>query len=278
MESLCRHFEVGRQAFYQFNYRSKKRKEYEEKVVALIKEFRVQQPRSGIKKLRVDINIKLAESECPPIGRDCLFDIARREGLLLERRKSRQPITTYSGHNYVVEPNRIKEITPTAPGQIFVADITYLTLRGGAHAYLFAITDKYSRYIVGHFLSKDLRHEGAIKALEMASKHCSVDVKTIHHTDRGVQYCCHEFLDKLAELGMVGSMTDADHCAQNALAERMNGILKSEFYLDTTFNTFAIAQRAVDNAILIYNTYRRHWSLGLRTPASVHFKNQRIAA
>jgi putative transposase len=278
MESLCQCVNVGRQAYYQDKYRSSKRVEYEHRVVELIKEFRLEQPSAGIKKLQVDINIRLVEQEHNPIGRDRLFEIAARNGLLVARRKSRQPVTTYSKHGYAVQPNRIKDEVPTAPGQILVADITYLSLCGGQHAYLSLVTDKYSRYIVGYYLSKNLSNEGALKAIEMASKNLPRDAKAICHSDRGVQYCCHDYLDKLNELGIISSMTDADHCAQNALAERVNGILKSEFYLDITFNNFAIAQRAVDNAIRIYNTRRRHWSLKLRTPADVHFEDQRLAA
>lgn len=278
MESLCRYFEVGRQAYYQYQYRASERRERDDVVVGLVKEFRKEQPRTGLKKLRIDINLELEKQGYQPIGRDWLFAVARKNALLLERRRSRAPITTYSGHKYAVQPNLIKERAPTAPGQVLVGDITYLMLRGGSHAYLFAVTDKYSRYIVGHHLASNLSHEGAIKAAEMAYTNLPLGAQPIHHTDRGVQYCCHEFLDKLRELGMSSSMTDADHCAQNALAERMNGILKSEFYLDVTFNTFAQAQRAVKNAICIYNTRRRHWSLGLRKPAEVHFKHQPIAA
>ena len=247
-------------------------------MLELIKGLRKEQPRGGLKKLRIDINIELEKRGYRPVGRDSLFEMARRNGLLLERRRSRKPVTTYSAHNYAVQPNLVKYIEATAPGQVLVADITYLTLRGGEHAYLFAVTDMYSRYIVGHYLSKSLGHAGAVQALEMACKNLPRDALTIHHTDRGVQYCCHEFLDKLCEFTMLSSMTDADHCAQNALAERVNGILKSEFYLDVTFNTFADAARAVNNAIRIYNTRRRHWSLKLRIPAEVHFEGWRIAA
>lgn len=278
MEDLCRYFKVGRQAYYQDKYRREKRRKYHELVIEHIKELRKIQPRAGIKKLQVDINELLKQAGHAEVGRDRLFQIACEAGLLLKRRKSRQPITTYSRHKYAVQPNRIKEKVATAPGQIAVADITYLTLSGGKHAYLFAITDIYSRYLMGYHLSMSLSHEGAIKALEMARKRIPLGAKLIHHTDRGVQYCCHEFLDKLASLDFLSSMTDADHCAQNAIAERMNGILKSEFFLDLTFNNFAEAQRAVDDAIYTYNNVRRHWSLKLHKPATVHFQTHSLAA
>lgn len=152
---------------------------------------------------------------------------------------------------------------------MLVADLTYLRLKDG-FAYLFLVTDKFSRKILGHYVSTNMKAEGARRALLRANRALSDTKGVIHHSDRGSQYCCHEFLDALKEAGMRSSMTDENHCAQNALAERMNGILKQEFFLDLKFPNLLSLRRAVANAIEIYNHRRLHWALGLKTPDAVH--------
>ncbi len=208
-------------------------------------------------------------------GRDSFFAILRAHGLLLERRKSKMPCTTYSGHGYAVQPNLMKNLVLTAPLQAFVSDITYLRV-GDGFAYLFLTTDSFSRKIVGFHLSKTLGHEGAIAALKMAVESIPATQGIIFHSDRGVQYCCHDFLDVISGYNMRSSMTDENHCAQNALAERMNGILKNEFYLDEHFLTFEIALKAVRQASALYNEVRPHGSLNMKTPCAVH--SQSLAA
>jgi putative transposase len=124
--------------------------------------------------------------------------------------------------------------------------------------------------VVGHYLSRDLSHKGAVRALKSALKHLP-DIKgVIHHSDRGVQYCCHNFLDEIQKWKLQSSMTDGDHCAQNALAECMNGILKREFLLGCEHPSFSAADRAVDEAVLNYNHLRVHGSLKGKTPAEIH--------
>jgi len=157
----------------------------------------------------------------------------------------------------------------TAPCQVLVADITYIPLHSG-HAYLFLITDAYSRMIVGYHLSRNLQHHGAVEALKMALEHIPNPKGVIHHSDRGCQYCCHDFLAEVYKWELKGSMTDREHCAQNALAERMNGILKSEFLLDAGFSSFEQAQYAVKDAVFNYNSLRIHGQLGGKTPEEVH--------
>jgi len=151
-----------------------------------------------------------------------------------------------------------------------VSDITYISLTN-THAYLFLVTDKVSQMVVGYHLSRSLSHEGAIYALRNAMLNVKEGSNVIHHTDRGIQYCCHKFLDESRKQGIRLSMTDSDHCAQNALAECMNGILKTEFYLDYKFKNFEQAETAVKEAIFNYNHLRIHGSLNGRTPAEVHF-------
>jgi len=151
-----------------------------------------------------------------------------------------------------------------------VADITYVATVGNP-VYLFLITDEFSRMIVGYHLSKNLTHEGALKALHQALASIPNPKGIIHHTDRGIQYCCHSFIQEIERWELKASMTDADHCAQNALAECMNGILKTEFLLDHKFPSFEQAQQAVTDAVFNYNHLRPHGSLGYNTPAEVHY-------
>lgn len=188
---------------------------------------------------------------------------------MLVKPKKKHQKTTYSNHSYAVAPNRIKGIVPTAPNQIFVSDITYLQTVEGV-MYLFLVTDLFSRKIVGYDLRRNLMHHGAVRALSMALANIADPTGIIHHSDRGCQYCCHEFLGVLAEHNMAPSMTDESHCYQNAVAERVNGILKQEFYLDAIFRTFSQATCAVKDAIEIYNSVRIHFSLNLRTPQQVY--------
>lgn len=202
------------------------------------------------------------------VGRDALFTLLREENMLVKRKK-RFERTTYSNHQYAVAPNRFKEMTITAPNQALVTDITYIRLRRG-FAYLFLVTDAYSRRIVGYHLSRDLGHHSALLALKRAAERIGNTESVVHHSDRGCQYCCHEYLGALASLGMIPSMTDECHCYQNAIAERVNGILKDEFFLDATFESFDDALRSVGQAVSVYNRKRTHWSLGLRTPDEVY--------
>lgn len=204
------------------------------------------------------------------VGRDRLAGILRANRLKVRWPKRYAPQTTYSGHSYAVRENLLREYQVTAAGQVLVADITYIPLQSG-HAYLFLITDAYSRMIVGHHLSDSLSHEGAVKALKSALKHMPNPTGVIHHSDRGVQYCCHDFIDQIQKWELKASMTDRDHCAQNALAERMNGILKREFLLQLRQSSLRSAKSAVSTAVQSYNYFRTHGSLEEKTPGEVHY-------
>jgi len=203
------------------------------------------------------------------IGRDTLFTLLRERGLLVKRKK-RGTKTTYSRHGYAVAPNLLKEIDVTAPGQVVVSDITYLRVGVKGFAYLFLVTDLWSRKVVGWHLSRDLSHYAALLALDNAVRLMGDVTGVVHHSDRGCQYCCHEYLRYLSRVRMVPSMTDENHCYQNAVAERVNGILKDEFNLDAEFTSFTSAQDAVSKAVNVYNTKRTHWSLDLQTPDAVY--------
>lgn len=232
-------------------------------MLAQVDALRAVQTRVGTRKLHAE----LADRGLP-VGRDRLFTWLRASGRLV-RRKRRGTHTTYSQHGYAVAPNRLHTLEVTAPRQVVVSDITYLRLAGSAFAYLFLVTDRYARKIVGWHVSADLSHHAALVALQAAVATLGVSTGVVHHSDRGSQYCCHEYLAALNAYRMLPSMTDADHCYQNAIAERVNGILKDEFDLDAVFPSLSAARQAVARAVSIYNTMRRHWSLALRTPEHV---------
>ena len=244
------------------------REEQKSKIVNFVKEERKILPRAGGRKILHLIDGRLEEHSLQ-IGRDRFFDLLREKELLVKARQ-KIPRTTYSGHSYAVQPNVFVTLDVTAPGQAAVADITYLRI-SRSFGYLFLLTDAYSKRIVGWHLSDSLAHDGAIRTLQKAAGSYTEMDGLVHHSDRGCQYCCHDFLDELRKYEVVSSMTDADHCAQNAMAERVNGILKDEFYLDLRFRSFKQAHKAVTNAICIYNSYRPHLSLGMKTPNQIHF-------
>jgi len=202
------------------------------------------------------------------LGRDKFFDILGRKKLLVKRRK-KYVYTTDSFHRFRVYKNALKNKSLTSANQALVSDITYLRVNSG-FVYLFLITDAYSRKITGWTLSDSLSIEGAINALKMAAKQCSHTDGIIHHSDRGIQYCSNEYVALLKKRKMVISMTEENHCYENSMAERVNGILKQEFMLDSKFANQSMALKAVKQAIETYNTRRPHWSLKLSTPQQVH--------
>ncbi len=231
--------------------------------MAAVTTERAVQPRVGTRKLQTHL-----AAAGIAVGRDRLFRWLREDGALV-RRKRRGTQTTYARHGYAVAPNRLKDATITGAGQAVVSDITYLRVARDGFAYLFLTTDVYSRRIVGWHLSRNLSHHSALQTLQHTIETLGATDGVLHHSDRGSQYCCHEFLRALAEARLLPSMTDANHCYQNALAERVNGILKDEFDLDQVFPTFLEAHHAVARAVHTYNHRRLHGSLRLQTPAQV---------
>jgi transposase InsO family protein len=236
-------------------------------VVKLVQEIRRYQPNIGGKKLYKLLKPELAQLQ-GSIGRDRFFDILRKHRYLVKRRK-KYVSTTDSYHRFHKYKNRLKEKALTGPNQAYLSDITYLRTRRG-FVYLFLQTDAYSRMITGWSLSDNLSIEGAVKALRMTLKQCADPKDVIHHSDRGIQYCSGDYVKVLRKNKMLISMTEENHCYENAIAERVNGILKQEFLLDETFTDKRSALKAVKEAILIYNTRRPHWSLNLCTPRQMH--------
>jgi putative transposase len=202
------------------------------------------------------------------MGRDKFFDLLRKWKLLVVRRR-KYAVTTQSYHRFRVYDNQLEGFTPVQPHQAWVCDITYMRIKTG-FVYLFLITDAFSRKIVGWELSKSLGLEGALKSLGMAIKQCPDTKGLIHHSDRGFQYCSHEYTRILKAKGVRISMAEAGNCYENAMAERVNGILKQEYGLDETYRNHQEARKVAKEGIQAYNEQRPHWSIALQTPANVH--------
>ena len=205
------------------------------------------------------------------IGRDAMFNLLAERGLLITKRKRKGCMTTLSRHRFKKYPNIVKEFIPTAPNQLWVSDITYIYLKEG-FAYLSLITDAYSHKIVGFYLSKDLSANGPLKALKMALKNNPGITCLIHHSDRGVQYCCDNYVKLLKYNHVKISMTENGDPLENALAERVNGILKTEL-LEEVFCDFKTAQEAIAVACSTYNYLRPHGSIDNLKPFEAHQKS-----
>ena len=235
-----------------------------------MKEIRQDLPRIGAGKLHFMLKGKLNEHGIK-IGRDALYHLLGEHGYLLRYRR-RKPYTTNSNHAYRKYPNLIQDIKYlTRAGQLWVSDITYLRLNKG-FCYLSIITDAYSHKIIGHCLYPTLHSDGPINALLVAVKSKRQET-LIHHSDRGSQYCCAEYVKVLEHYRIHISMTEKGDPYENAIAERVNGILKEEFLLNKTFTSFSEAEQAVNNAVEKYNLIRPHASCDNLTPVQAHDQN-----
>ena len=267
LSGLCDLAGYSRQAYYQECRARQKRSVDEDAIVSLVNALRKLHRRMGTRKLLFLLEPTLKEFGVS-IGRDRLFTVLRRRGLLVKRRR-RGTRTTDSRHGWYTWPNLVRNVEPTMIDQVWLSDITYLRTEAG-FVYLSLIMDAYSRKIVGHHLSAGLEATGCIKALQVALKGLVPGTRPIHHSDRGLQYSCKEYVGILQERGCLISMTELNHCYENATAERLNGILKQEYGLDETFHNKVQAEQAVVQAVLLYNGSRPHLSLGYRTPNAVH--------
>jgi putative transposase len=269
ISQVCSCFGLTRDAFYKYQERNKKKEAVNQRVVELVKAERKYQPRVGTRKLYEALHT-LFIMENLKVGRDNLFDILRQHEMLVKRKKSYCK-TTDSYHRFHKYNNLVKDMEVTAPNQVWVSDITYIRTVGG-FCYLALITDMYSRKIVGFDISDSLELSGCLRALQKALKTARPAGQLVHHSDRGIQYCSNQYVEMLKKHHIKISMTEENHCYENALAERVNGILKDEFYLDQCFFSTGHARIAAKNAINIYNSKRLHLSLGYKTPDYV-FKN-----
>jgi len=269
VSEICSCFGLTRDAYYKFFKRRKKRDAIALKVVKWVKEERKDQPRVGTRKLYETLHT-LFILEGLKVGRDKLFDILREQEMLIRRKKASCK-TTNSYHRFHKYNNLVKDMDINAPNQVWASDITYIRTISG-FCYLALITDMYSRKIVGYDISDSLELAGCLRALKRALRTARPAAGLVHHSDRGIQYCSNQYVSELDKRKIRISMTEENHCYENAMAERVNGILKDEFYLDQCFFSTDHACIAAKNAIEIYNSKRLHLSLGYKTPNMV-FKN-----
>jgi putative transposase len=266
--AVCLAVGMSRQNYYARRQQRRRRQIDGDLVVRLVVAERQQQPRIGTRKLHFLFKGPLQEAGVK-VGRDRMFEVLRERDLLVERKPPEYPRTTNSYHCLPVFINRIKDLEVKKPNEVWVVDLTYLRTEEG-FLYLALLTDKKSRKIVGYHCGDTLEAEGCIQALDMALRDLPPGVQPIHHSDQGTQYCCHAYVKRLLERGLSISMTERNHCAENALAERMNGILKSEYSLGGQFQSKQGARLAVHQAVHLYNTRRPHTALKYRVPAEVH--------
>jgi putative transposase len=266
---LCLLSGYTRQAYYK-QWRFKEKCQLQgELIIQQVMDYRKVQKRVGTVKLLWLMGPFLKQHEIS-IGRDCLFDLLRFNGLLIGKGKSSKPKTTDSRHWMKKHPNLIQNLTPVMAGGLWVSDITYIALSQG-HSYLSLVTDAYSRKIVGFHLSEQLTAAGPVKALEMAIGACGDTEGLIHHSDRGSQYCCNDYVEILQENKISISMTQSGDPRDNATAERVNGVLKGEL-LEDQYTDITAAGIAVGRAVNTYNYLRPHRSLDMLTPAMAHSK------
>ena len=270
MTAACRHIGMSRQAYYQQCQSEEQRHAQACTVVALVTHQRLRQPRIGTRKLHYLLHEPFQHAGIK-LGRDGLFTLLRHSRLLVPTRRAYHK-TTNSHHRFRRHPNLLKpgpqQVVPTGPEQVWVADITYLPT-AGKFVYLSLVTDAYSRKIVGHHVHASLQTEEVRRAMEMALRSRQTCGPLVHHSDRGIQYCSTYYQQLHQRHGVTCSMTDGYDCYQNALAERVNGILKTEFLLQRPAD-LKQAIRMVRQSVDIYNQERPHHSLQYKTPDAVH--------
>lgn len=265
----CNLFGVDRQVYY----RNIKRKSVKEskaiEVVSMVLDIRKSMPRLGAKK-----SYHLLKDQLKPlkIGRDKLFNILRANYLLIQPKRSYH-ITTNSHHHFRKHKNQVLDLEINRPDQVWVSDITYIGRRENP-CYLSIITDAYSKKIMGHYVADNMNTESSALALRMAIKQRkSKEVPLIHHSDRGLQYCAKDYQKILRKNGILASMTQNSDPYENAVAERINGILKQEFMIDKYNLKLNIMKNLVKESIDTYNELRPHYSNYMLTPNQMHLQN-----
>lgn len=267
VSELCDRVDMSRQNYYAARRLRQRRQVDEALILELVRRERRVQPRLGGRKLLHLLQGDLEEADVE-VGRDRFFELLAEHDLLVAP-KPGTPHTTNSRHCLPVFHNLFAGMTLKAPNEAWVSDLTYIRTDAG---FLFAalITDAYSRKIVGAHIGDSLEAEGCLLALDQALSELPEGQHPMHHSDRGCQYCCHEYVERLQAWGLPISMTEVMHCYENALAERVNGILKQEYEMDRQFRTKVQAKAAFEQAVWLYNHRRPHLRLNFRFPADVH--------
>lgn len=264
---ICGLFGYSRQAWYDSKNRHSRSQMQEVFILKQAKVLRQEHKRMGGEKLLLLIKPILAEHNIK-CGRDKFLNLLSEHGLLVRRRR-RKPRTTDSNHFYRKYSNLIKDLELFSSGRLWVSDITYIRTHKG-FVYLSLITDAYSKKIVGWCLWPSLSSEGALNALKMAVSVEGVKAGLIHHSDRGIQYCCNDYVNYLKGTNINISMTENGDPYENAIAERVNGILKDEYELCETFSDYQTALEAVKTAVHKYNNKRPHRSVDMMFPVDAH--------
>jgi transposase InsO family protein len=270
---LCRLFGKTRHAYYDCLWRKESSLVKEDIILQEVIAVRKNLPRLGTRKLHYVIQNKLASHQIA-FGRDYLFDLLSEHKLLVRQRK-RKAITTDSRHWMRKYSNLVKGLVTTRPEQVWVSDITYIRLTN-QWGYLSLITDAYSRKIMGFSFRQDLAAEGCISALKMALNNRLYNEPIIHHSDRGSQYCSHNYVDLLLKNKIGISMTENGDPYENALAERVNGIIKTEFNLYSSSLGFDQTGYQVSKSIESYNELRPHASCDYLTPNRAHLQSEKL--
>lgn len=259
---------IPRQRYYKSKYRTQAKLKQSTRVIELVKAIRRQLPRLGTRKL---YHILRAKLNAIGVGRDKLFRILKSNHLLIRRKKSYH-ITTDSHHRFKKHKNKIEYLEITHPEQVFVSDITYLGSRT-TPMYLSLVTDAYSKKIMGYDVSTSLHTIGSLNALKMAIKNRMYqEQEVIHHSDRGLQYCSDAYQSVLSKNRIICSMTEKYDPYQNAIAERVNGIIKQEFINDVVIKDIGLMKLLIKNSIEVYNKKRPHSSCQLLTPNQMHLQ------
>jgi putative transposase len=270
--TLCGLFGKSRQAWYDLQGRKQEDLFNEQVIVELVQQKRALLPKVGGIKLFSMLSGELADHHIA-IGRDAFYAILRNNDLLVPC-KRRYAVTTQSNHHFKKWPDLVQRRHPTRAEEIWVSDITYLRTLSG-FIYLSLITDAFSRKIVGYHLSQSLKATGCITALNKAISGRRYPARSlIHHSDRGIQYCCDAYVKVLLDNDLQISMTQDGSPYDNAVAERVNGILKAEFDLYRTFDSYQAAIDPVCKVIAAYNTIRPHFSCDLQTPDQAHGREE----
>lgn len=261
---------MNRQVYYRAIQSFKTKQKLSVKVIELVNSIRIQMPRIGTRKLYYLLKNDLKNIG---IGRDKLFRILKANHMLIKPKK-RYHITTNSHHRFRKHSNQIKELEFIRPEQVWVSDITYVGNRQNP-CYLALLTDAYSKKIMGYNVSNTLNVNGSLMALQMALENrVYKNEPVIHHSDRGLQYCSNEYQKMLSDHKIVPSMTEKYDPYENAIAERINGILKQEFAIDKYDTTIEIKKKLIKNVVNIYNEFRPHLSNSMLTPNQMHQQNK----
>ena len=273
MVVLCRLFGKTRHAYYDALWRKENSLVKEDIILQEVNNIRKDLPALGTRKLHYVLQPRLASHKIS-IGRDYLFDLLAEHRLLIRRRK-RKIITTDSRHWMRKYSNLIKNISVNRPEQIWVSDITYIRMVN-QWGYLSLITDAYSRKIMGYCFRNDMAAEGCVEALQMALNNRIYKEPVIHHSDRGSQYCSNQYVSLLLQNNIAISMTENGDPYENALAERMNGIIKTEFNLYNSLLGFEQTGKLISKSINAYNNLRPHASCDYMTPEETHLTSGQL--